>query len=405
MRRVGLPSREAGSVRVSALDGLRGMAALVVLFHHCMLLWPGLADAYRTNGKADSGLAAWLTYTPLHLFWSGTEAVYLFFILSGFVLAAPWANGRGPKWRAYYPSRLVRLYLPIWACLALALVLAYVTQRRSVLGASWWLNEHATSPHGVSDALKGATVIHQVGWLNSALWSLRWEVLFSLLLPLYLVLAKRLCRWWPAVLAVLLVLIGVGTYGGFGSSSNLAAYANYLPMFGIGVLMAYVTPQLREWAARITTRLWVIGLITAAVLIDSTWYVAPLLDGHTRRMADAVAQPVAILAAAGVLFIVLCWRPAAAACNTTIVQWLGRRSFSLYLIHEPIVVTLGFALGGRRGALTAALAIPAALVAAELFFRFVERPCHRLSRVLRDRLNSRSEPLRDPAMGEPVAVA
>jgi peptidoglycan/LPS O-acetylase OafA/YrhL len=404
MSRTGLTSGEEGRGRVSALDGLRGIAALVVLIHHCLLVSPGLADPYQTSHKAASGLAAWLTYTPLHLFWSGTEAVFLFFILSGFVLAMPWVNGRGPRWRAYYPSRLVRLYLPIWACLALSLILTHVTQRHSILGASWWLNEHATSPHGASDALKGATVLHQAGWINDSLWSLRWEVLFSLLLPLYLLLARRLCRWWPAVLVVLLVLIGVGSYGGLGLNENFAAYAHYMPMFGIGVLMAYATPQLRGWAARITTRMWVIGLIASAVLIDSSWYVAAFLNGHSRRVADAVAEPVAILAAAGLLFVVLYWRPAAAGCNTTMVQWLGRRSFSLYLIHEPIVVTIGFALGGRRGALTAALAIPAALVAAELFFRFVESPCHRLSRALRSRLNTRSEPLRDPARGEPVAA-
>ena len=63
------------------------------------------------------------------------------------------------------------------------------------------------------------------------------------------------------------------------------------------------------------------------------------------------------------------------------MRWAGSRSFSLYLVHEPIVVASAFALGGTASvALLAAIAVPVSLVAADGFFRVAERPIHRWSR-------------------------
>jgi peptidoglycan/LPS O-acetylase OafA/YrhL len=66
---------------------------------------------------------------------------------------------------------------------------------------------------------------------------------------------------------------------------------------------------------------------------------------------------------------------------------LGRRSFSLYLVHEPIVVSVALLLGGRAPApVTLAIALPFALAAAALFFRVVESPSHRFARAVSRRL-------------------
>ena len=103
------------TARVTSLDGLRGLAAVVVLVHHALLTAPVLASAYYGGSVSDaSDPVSWaLTYTPLHLIWAGTEAVYLFFVLSGVVLTFPVLRSRSFSWLAYYPSRLLRLYGPI----------------------------------------------------------------------------------------------------------------------------------------------------------------------------------------------------------------------------------------------------------------------------------------------------
>ncbi len=52
----------------------------------------------------------------------------VFFVLSGLVVALP-ALRKGFSWRAYYPARLARLYLPIWGSLALAAALVLLIPR------------------------------------------------------------------------------------------------------------------------------------------------------------------------------------------------------------------------------------------------------------------------------------
>ena len=79
------------SNRIHSLDSLRGIAALIVLFHHCLLMTP-LFYAAHYNEPYDNGWVSLFTNTILHTFWAGSEAVLLFFILSGFVLAIPFID-------------------------------------------------------------------------------------------------------------------------------------------------------------------------------------------------------------------------------------------------------------------------------------------------------------------------
>jgi peptidoglycan/LPS O-acetylase OafA/YrhL len=74
-----------GIRRDRALDGLRGVAAFVVLLDHSLLTSSALAIAYSAITHV-SGWARWLTDTPLHTLWDGPQAVYVFFLLSGFVV-------------------------------------------------------------------------------------------------------------------------------------------------------------------------------------------------------------------------------------------------------------------------------------------------------------------------------
>jgi peptidoglycan/LPS O-acetylase OafA/YrhL len=372
----------ASRTRLGSLDGLRGIAALVVLIHHTLLINPALAARYRTSDPHTASVRAWaLTYTPLHLPWSGAEAVDVFFVLSGFVLALPWASGAGPRWLSYYPSRLIRLYLPVWGSLVLAFGLIHLVHRRHIAGASWWLNVHATHPHGVHETLVEAVLVDRSGWVSSPLWSLKWEVLFSLLLPAYLVFGGVGHRWWAVKLAAIAVLMTWAVHEGHRSLV-------YLPMFAIGVLIAYHREALLTAGARITRRGWWTLFVVCLIAIDASWYVDLLgLVGTPRHDAASLAQVVAAFAGGGFVFAAMAWGAARTTLERPVVRWLGRRSFSLYLVHEPIVVTLAFLTHARLATpFFAALAIPVSLLAAELFYRTVEGPAHRLAGGVKRRL-------------------
>src|SRR5688572_30321030 len=100
-----------GHGRLTSLDGLRGIAALAVVFNHIFLvIAPGQAPW-------------WMDYTPLYYFFAGRKAVILFFILSGFVLALPYIHGTPPRYREYLIRRFCRIYLPFAAAICLSALL------------------------------------------------------------------------------------------------------------------------------------------------------------------------------------------------------------------------------------------------------------------------------------------
>jgi peptidoglycan/LPS O-acetylase OafA/YrhL len=366
---VAADERAVPSTRLAPLDGIRGLAALVVLVHHCLLVVPVLAAPDGAQGHGDF---TWFVNSPLHLVWAGGEAVVVFFVLSGIVLTLPVLRARPFDWLAYYPARLLRLYLPVIASVLLAAAVTIAIQPSASESTSSWFRHHDT-PVTPSRMLHTSVLVFGTEWLNSPLWSLRWEVLFSLLLPVYVIVYVRILpRPLGVALAVALVFVGSGI-----GKDNVF----YLSVFALGVLLARDFGPLRD---RLTARIsgrgggwWVVG-IGAFTVVTLTWRWTFLGLGMTgislwwRAMAALGAVTLILLAATWPSFGRFLARP---AC-----QWAGRLSFSLYLTHEPIVVAVGRLVPGDLTGLVPVIAIPIALVVAYVFYRAVERPGHRLAR-------------------------
>lgn len=352
-------------MRLTQLDSLRGVAALVVVVHHALLTVPVLAEASRTPRPPAEGVAWWLLYTPLHLLWDGKAAVAVFFVLSGFVLVLP-LRDRRPDWPAYYPRRLTRLYLPTWGAVLLSIVLNILFERGA--GSSWWVAEHQGALSLVSIGA-ASTLLVATGWLNSALWSLKWEVWFSLLLPLYLLMVRACGRWWPVLWAVSLIVSQVGL------QTNVAAL-HYLPEFMIGVLAGLHRETVERWTARVPRVAWPMLLVAALGLINAPFYPVPVILAATWIEV-------------GCGLLVLCvWRSdiVAGAFRSRPLLWLGRVSFSLYLVHEPIVVSIAQVSGDVYQVL--ALSLVLSLLAAWGFHTWVERPSHIVSKRIGERADA-----------------
>jgi peptidoglycan/LPS O-acetylase OafA/YrhL len=385
--------QKPGGGRIKSLDGLRGVAALIVVFHHILLTVPSLALAYEFTEprQAHDGLDL-LTYTPLHLIWDGPAAVVIFFILSGYVLSVPYAAGKTGGWRSYYPQRLLRLYLPVWGALVFSLIAVTVVPRHYVPGATYFVNLHATAPHGIAQAARNATLLVKTGWLDSPLWSLRFEVAFSVFLPLA-VWAGALGHRVRAVESVACLAVVVA---GWQVHSQLL---EYVPMFGLGVVLAYEQERFRAVTRRFTQAWWIVITTVSVLLISSYWDLWGLGLG---RIA-AFGQALAAIGGCGVLVAIRDWPSARRLGEVAPVQWLGKRSFSLYLIHEPIVVTVVFALGGKPDvALVFAIALPVTLALTEVFYRVVEHPSHLFALAVGRRVKERW-PVRPAHRGHPTA--
>jgi peptidoglycan/LPS O-acetylase OafA/YrhL len=372
--------------RLPALDGLRGVAALVVLLHHVVRVFPTLgATVPLPSSLASHPWARLLAYTPLHLMWAGSEAVLVFFVLSGFVLAWPAANGRRTEWPRWYARRVVRLYLPVWGALALGAIVVVAVPHHLTAGSSEFLQGRPSiGLHGLlldASLVTGAganALSRGAGAITPVLWSLQWEVIFSLALPVYLFVARRTRR--PLLVgAAVLVLVG----------ARDGLWTRYLPMFLLGVLLAFHRPALRRWADRIDARpdrrrAWAVVAGGSVLLLLSQWCLlaaSSAIPGSAMPDLLRLARVGALVGAVGFVVVALECAPARRLLSRPTCRWLGSRSFSLYLVHDPIVVGLAHLFGGRPqpAALFVPLAIGLSLAVAEGFHRLVERPSHLLA--------------------------
>lgn len=86
-----------------------GLAAISVLLYHVLALnWAALQAGIDLL-PADRTIFNVLIFSPLHIIWLGAEAVWFFFVLSGFALTKA-ATCPGFTWSAYFPSHMLRLY-------------------------------------------------------------------------------------------------------------------------------------------------------------------------------------------------------------------------------------------------------------------------------------------------------
>lgn len=365
-----------GGGRWRSLDGLRGLAAVVVLLHHGLLTLGSLADAYYSPERPGAFTPVWwAAWTPLHLAWEGTGAVLVFFVLSGFVLTLAVVRTPRFSWFAYYPARLVRLMLPVWAAVCLGVVLMTLVPRDGDAGSAWLRARAAVgvSPETVWQSL---TLSAPAGrsYLVSPLWSLHFEVVFSLLLPLF-VYGVIATRRWPAL------AVGVAVAAVAASAALPGKPAAFYAMFLVGTVLAVHRERLSTAAARFSARppariIWPVALVVGLLLLTWRW-ITPAVDlGSWSGLADVPASVGAVV----VVFVCAHWRGVDRVLTRRPVLWLGTVSFSLYLVHEPIVIALAYVFPPEARYLGLLVGYIASFVAAWLFWLAVERPAHRLSR-------------------------
>ncbi|GAB2813693.1 hypothetical protein GCM10022221_09280 [Actinocorallia aurea] len=348
-----------GPRRIAGLDGLRGIAALFVVLHHCLLT----AYAGFPDESGPAGLAV-LRY--------GHFAVVLFIALSGFSLAASPAR-RG--WRLggvgrFARRRAWRILPPYWAALLFALLMAWLVvpqpgegppNARSVIVFGLLLQDVADAPSP-----------------NGAFWSIAIEAQLYAVFPLLLLLVRR---WGVAAMLGSAAAV-VGAVGLLAPRSDQVARLMHLGpqfavLFAVGAAAAVVlaappsgrTARALPWLAALAV-LPVCAVIAAR---GTPWTVAHFFWVDV-ALAPAAGLLLAALAAGrpGPLVRLLDSRP---------LRSLGSYSYSLYLVHAPIVVAVGAMLVNPRlpegiGRFTVVLlvAVPLSLAAAWLFASVFEGP-------------------------------
>ncbi|MBP2346482.1 acyltransferase family protein [Streptomyces virginiae] len=351
------PSLEAGQAptraarsrpRLAALDGLRLIAALMVVFHH-YVGFGGNTDPSKNAWTKPVDVvfptASWLaSYT-----WTGVE---LFFIISGFVICmSSWGRSLGD----FFTSRVVRLYPAYW--LAVLLTTAVVTM--------WPL---VVQPLGLKDVLLNLTMLQEpfrVGSVDAVYWTLWVELRFYLLFALVVwkgVTYRRVvlfCALWTV--ASVLVTAGRAPF------LNYIVMPEYSPYFIAGVAMYLIHrfgPTLLLWGIVLVS--WLFSIRQVALYNDG-------LAVSLGRTLDA--KPAIALMTLGYLVMIVL---ALGGLSWVRGRWLttaGALTYPLYLLHEHIGWTgirlLRFHLDPWTLVAVMTLGM---LAAAWLVHRCVERP-------------------------------
>jgi peptidoglycan/LPS O-acetylase OafA/YrhL len=341
-----------------SLQGLRGWAAMfVVLGHTVALAWP-LENDKTWNLGSSASIAH-----SLSVLLAG-HSVWLFFVLSGFVLSV--LASKGVQFWPYIISRLVRLYPPVWVALGL------------ILTADFFTRQFNPRPAVFSDDWPGlglqALLIYQGDYTLPPLWSLEWEVYFSLLLFAFLFVMNR-----ASPVVTVPACIGLSALGEYLQLEALL----YFPMFALGVGL-FRTTQMKLGAEgrggfradlKLVISLSIIG--PTGLIFAGTGVLGGWLQVFDVFFSLALISLTIMAATEGKIL--------AGIMTRKFSQWLGKVSFSLYLTHASLHLVLDRFITSPL--LTLAIGIFGSLLLAAVFFAAVEDPFHKYAKKIRTARN------------------
>ena len=370
------PARPGARLRLHYLDGLRGLAALHVVLLHSFV---EIADVKGWLPDVWVERTRWV--------WNGRISVQIFIALSGYCLMMPVARAgllHGGTIE-FIKRRMRRILPPYYAALAFSLgVLAFVPGMGTPQGLHW---------DSVLPITRGVVLSHLLllqdwssDWilkLQAPMWTLaqEWQIYFVfalVLVPLW----RRAGILATVTFTFVMSIVLKQTF--FGHNFTFAA-PQFLFLFGVGMFAATVSfPGSSRWLASLRDRMPWVWPATALWLVYLVLWLREPTFHHFASLPSATLV-------AGAIFCTLihCTRGAqqrqAPHRLLRFFEWeplvvLGTFSYSLYLVHHPVLGMFTLALhrwqipGGPAVALELFVAVPLAAALAYGFHLLFERP-------------------------------
>ncbi|BAV04286.1 acyltransferase [Filimonas lacunae] len=345
--------------------------------------------AFTTHAKDAGPMVKLLTNSVLHVLWAGHEAVILFFVMSGFVLAIPYYNEKNGSYLSFFIKRIFRIYLPYLIALGIGIVLnLYFSSAPRIEHLSEWFNGFYDKPVTGSD-VAGFMFPMQGRFHNvvTSLWSLPIELKVSLLFPFIAILFKRLSiSACIAVTAANLVFYHIGKHFGFQSHWKDFGLFYYLTFFLVGALLSKYHQQILAYFEKLSKWQTVIVLLIAIVLYTYKWLI-PVLPAPLLKVAAKIPADYVVCMASVLLLVLSISSSASALLNHKYLIELGKVSFSLYLLHPIVIGVVGFTLANYLPVyLLIILSVLLSLVISVPFHYYVEWPIQKLGRKFADKI-------------------
>lgn len=369
---------EAPRPRFIAGDPLRAVAALSVVVYHIALLGKGTGQSLtRTYGLV-----------PGRVLRSFDAGLFIFFALSGYLIGGPFVraflNGTGsPSVASYLRRRLLRIVPAFWVIFTVVLLC---------------VGPMGDSPGGLMAAYGFAQNFDSggVARVMGQAWTLDVEVAFYLLVPAAAAVMCFLARRWSRSARTWVFFLGV------------------VVVAVVSLVFRSRRPDAFTWVTSLPAMLFAFipGLLLAGVeqVGGPTWfrrsrgrgYAAAILASgggllvlYCLHVAPEVPQYLggvnAVLVAGGAGLVVaapLTYQWATGCCyramDNRVMRWVGERSYSVYLVHQPMIAAsvVGWeriiANPTERMILSAPVTMATVLAASAVSYRYVERPFLRL---------------------------
>lgn len=322
------------------IDGLRGVAVLSVMLFHLHLV-------------------------PLT---GGFLGVDVFFVISGYLITNNIVSGIAAGTftiRSFYLRRIRRIV----PALLITLVLCFVVA--AAVASPVELAEFART--AIAAILSVSNIYF---WANSGYfevaattrpllhtWSLGVEEQFYFLWPLLLVLISRLPKFWFPTLILAGAFFSVAVAEGLVVEDRSSVF--YLAHFrafelAMGAAILWCPRTVKDWVADTCCTVGLLMMVLSFVMFNSDSYLPGL-----RSLIPVVGAALVIYAGES--------RAGWLLSNPPLV-WLGQISYSLYLVHWPIIVFTQYVLMrdiGRKGSM---IVLCVSIALAFLMYRFVETP-------------------------------
>lgn len=363
----------ANTIPSGRLDFLRGVAAVYVVFNHAR------GHLFAGGSVISSAHSlGWLDYLQLALLQAtslGTEAVILFFVLSGFAMAHSIRYTRSIS--TFYLKRTIRIW-PAYL-LAVALAFGFALLILQLSDANSVRRGVETTGWGFADLVKMALYVDVNSVLTDQFWSLPHEVIFYILCPLLLVSLNRVRIFWAISITM--------TVGG---ALNLELY-NDLTMGGdliyqhfYTLLVFFMTGAMAYYYQHLIPR---VSPFWLAIVVIAYVIVLLALNFNVSYGWDLVRSSLTVS-----LSVILIRNVPAKIYKLRSLNW-GHFSYSIYLFHFQLIMFIAYLLAEyadieQREIMSYwawTLAVPPVLLICWLLYFVSEKPCSDLLAKWRNR--------------------